>query len=145
MTLAEVKKILDAEVIVGEDMLNMQVERGFAADLMSDVLAFAKEGSMLLTGLTNPLVVRTADTLDLKVIIFVRGKRPAPDAIKLAQEKNIPLLAHPLHPVRIVWEALRGGHARIGTEGGRAAGIAALPLYSSAVSSLEHEYIEVFS
>jgi len=44
MTLAEVKKILDAEVIVGEDMLNMQVERGFAADLMSDVLAFAKEG-----------------------------------------------------------------------------------------------------
>lgn len=76
MTLAEVKKILDAEVIVGEDMLNMQVERGFAADLMSDVLAFAKEGSMLLTGLTNPLVVRTADTLDLKVIIFVRGNAP---------------------------------------------------------------------
>ena len=75
MTLAEVKKILDADVIVGEDMLDMKVERGFAADLMSDVLAFAQEGSMLLTGLTNPLVVRTADTLDLKVIIFVRGKR----------------------------------------------------------------------
>ena len=93
MTLADVKRILDAEVIVGEDKLNMVIERGFAADLMSDVLAFAKEGSMLLTGLTNPLVVRTADTLDLKVIIFVRGKRPAPDAIKLAQEKNIPLLA----------------------------------------------------
>ncbi len=88
MTLADIKKILDAEVIVGEDMLGMKVERGFAAEL-----AFAKEGSMLLTGLTNPLVVRTADTLVLKVIIFVRGKRPAPDAIKLAQEKNIPLLA----------------------------------------------------
>jgi len=55
MTLAEVKKILDAEVIVGEDMLNMQVERGFAADLMSDVLAFAKEGSMLLTDSRIPL------------------------------------------------------------------------------------------
>jgi predicted transcriptional regulator len=93
MTLAEVKQILDAEVIVGEDRLDMEVERGFAADLMSDVLAFAKEGSMLLTGLTNPLVVRTADTLDLRVIVFVRGKRPAPDAIKLAKEKNIPLLA----------------------------------------------------
>lgn len=93
MTLAEVKRILDAEVIVGEDRLDMEVERGFAADLMSDVLAFAKEGSMLLTGLTNPLVVRTADTLDLRVIVFVRGKRPAPDAIKLAKEKNIPLLA----------------------------------------------------
>ena len=93
MTLAEVKKILDADVIVGEDRLDMEVGKGFAADLMSDVLAFAKEGSMLLTGLTNPLVVRTADTLDLRVIIFVRGKRPAPDAIKLAKEKNIPLLA----------------------------------------------------
>jgi len=93
MTLAEVKRILNADVIVGEDKLDMEVEQGFAADLMSDVLAFAKEGSMLLTGLTNPLVVRTADTLDLRVIVFVRGKRPAPDAIKLAQEKNIPLLA----------------------------------------------------
>jgi predicted transcriptional regulator len=93
MTLAEVKKILDADVIVGEDKLDMEVGRAFAADLMSDVLAFAKEGSILLTGLTNPLVVRTADTLDLRVIVFVRGKRPAPDAIKLAKEKNIPLLA----------------------------------------------------
>ena len=93
MTLSEVKRILNADVIVGEDKLDMEVEQGFAADLMSDVLAFAKEGSMLLTGLTNPLVVRTADTLDLRVIVFVRGKRPAPDAIKLAQEKNIPLLA----------------------------------------------------
>src|SRR5512136_2041634 len=93
MTLAEVKRILDADIIVGEDKLDMQVERAFAADLMSDVLAFAKEGSILLTGLTTPLVVRTADTLDLRVIVFVRGKRPAPDAIKLAKEKNIPLLA----------------------------------------------------
>jgi predicted transcriptional regulator len=93
MTLADVKKILDADVIVGEDRLDMEVGRAFAADLMSDVLAFAKEGSILLTGLTNPLVVRTADTLDLRVIVFVRGKRPAPDAIKLAKEKNIPLLA----------------------------------------------------
>ena len=93
MTLAEVKKILDADVIVGEDKLDMEVGKAFAADLMSDVLAFAKEGSILLTGLTNPLVVRTADTLDLRVIVFVRGKRPAPDAVKLAKEKNIPLLA----------------------------------------------------
>ncbi|HPS92891.1 MAG: DRTGG domain-containing protein [Syntrophaceae bacterium] len=93
MTLAEVKKILDADIIVGEEKIGMEVNTGFAADLMSDVLAFAKEGSILLTGLTNPLVVRTADTLDLSAIIFVRGKRPAPDAIKLADEKNIPLLA----------------------------------------------------
>ncbi len=93
MTLAEVKKILNAEVIAGGDKMSMEIKAGFAADLMSDVLAFAKEGSILLTGLTNPLVVRTADTLDLRAIIFVRGKRPSPDAIKLAKERNIPLLA----------------------------------------------------
>jgi predicted transcriptional regulator len=93
MTLAEVKTILDADVIVGEDMLHIEVKTGFAADLMSDVLAYVREGSILLTGLTNPLVIRTADTLDLSAIIFVRGKRPAPDAIKLAEEKKIPLLA----------------------------------------------------
>lgn len=92
MTLAEIKKILDADVIVGGEMLSMEVNTGFAADLMSDVLAFAKEGSILLTGLTNPLVVRTAETLDLRAIIFVRGKRPSPEAMKLAQEKSIPLL-----------------------------------------------------
>jgi len=92
MTLAEIKNILDADVIVGEDLLSMEVEAGFAADLMSDVLAFAKEGSILLTGLTNPLVIRTAETLDLRAIIFVRGKRPSEDAVKLAREKNIALL-----------------------------------------------------
>jgi len=93
MTLADVKKILDADVIVGEDKLLTDVRTGFAADLMSDVLAYVKEGSILLTGLTNPLVIRTADTLDLSAIVFVRGKRPAPDAVKLAEEKKIPLLA----------------------------------------------------
>jgi predicted transcriptional regulator len=93
MTLAEVKKILDADVIVGDDKLQTEVRAGFAADLMSDVLAYVKEGSILLTGLTNPLVIRTADTLDLSAIVFVRGKRPAPDAVKLAEEKKIPLLA----------------------------------------------------
>ncbi|HHO75905.1 MAG TPA: hypothetical protein ENN05_05700 [Deltaproteobacteria bacterium] len=92
MTLAEIKNILNADVIVGEDLLSMEVEAGFAADLMSDVLAFAKEGSILLTGLTNPLVIRTAETLDLRAIIFVRGKRPSDDAVKLAREKQIALL-----------------------------------------------------
>ena len=92
MTLAEIKELLNADIIVGDDKMGVEVNTGFAADLMSDVLAFAKEGSILLTGLTNPLVVRTAETLDLTAIVFVRGKRPSPDSVKLAQEKSIPLL-----------------------------------------------------
>ncbi|MBP1735399.1 MAG: hypothetical protein H6Q53_1686, partial [Deltaproteobacteria bacterium] len=63
MTLREVKEILDAEVFVGHDQLEKEVKTAFGADLMSDVLAFAKEGSLLLTGLTNPQIVRTSDVL----------------------------------------------------------------------------------
>jgi predicted transcriptional regulator len=93
MTLREVKELLDAEIIYGEQHLDIEVKTGFAADLMSDVLSFAKQGAILLTGLTNPLVVRTADTMDLIAIIFVRGKKPLIEAVELAKQKNIPLLA----------------------------------------------------
>jgi predicted transcriptional regulator len=92
VTLREVKEILDAEVIVGEDWLDRQVTKGASADLMSDVLAFAQSGSLLLTGLTNPQIVRTADVIDIVAIVLVRGKRPLPDTIQLAKELQIPLL-----------------------------------------------------
>ena len=62
MKLREVKEILDADVIVGEEKLDMEVSTAFGADLMSDVMAFAKAGSLLLTGLTNAQVVKTAAT-----------------------------------------------------------------------------------
>lgn len=92
MNLLEVKEILDAEVIVGKDLMNMEVRTAFGADLMSDVLAFAKPGSLLLTGLTNPQVIRTSDVLDIAAIILVRGKRPLKETIQLAEELRIPLL-----------------------------------------------------
>ncbi|HOW55724.1 MAG TPA: DRTGG domain-containing protein [Syntrophorhabdaceae bacterium] len=92
MRLQEVKEILDAEFIVGEDQLDMEVRAAFGADLMSDVLAFAKPGSLLLTGLINPQVVRTSDVLDIAAIIMVRGKYPLPETIRLAEELRIPLL-----------------------------------------------------
>ncbi|HOK06469.1 MAG TPA: DRTGG domain-containing protein [Syntrophales bacterium] len=93
MTLREVKDILEAEVIVGHDQLDKEVKTGFGADLMSDVLAFAKPGSLLLTGLTNSQVIRTSDVLDIAAIIMVRGKRPSMEAIRLAEELRIPILA----------------------------------------------------
>ncbi len=93
MKLSEVKDILGAEVIVGEESLDMDVKTAFGADLMSDVLAFAKSGSMLLTGLTNTQVVRTANVLDIAAIILVRGKKPSSDTIQLATELKIPLLS----------------------------------------------------
>lgn len=93
VNLQQVKDILDADVIVGNDQLEMEVKTAFGADLMSDVLAFAKPGSLLLTGLTNPQVIRTSDVLDIAAIILVRGKRPLPETIQLAEELRIPLLS----------------------------------------------------
>jgi predicted transcriptional regulator len=93
VTLREVKEILDAEVIVGEDQIDKDVKTAFSADLMSDVLAFATAGSLLLTGVTNPQVVRTSEILDIAAIIMVRGKRPSQETIQLAQELKIPILS----------------------------------------------------
>lgn len=92
MTLREIKEILDAEVIIGEDQLDIEVKTAFVADLMSDVLAFAKPGSLLITGLTNPQVVRTADVLDIAAIILGRGKKFSSESYQLAQEFNIPVI-----------------------------------------------------
>jgi predicted transcriptional regulator len=92
MTLDEVKKILDADVLVGKNLLNQEVKMACGSDLMSDVLAFVKPECLLLTGLTNPQVVRTAEMADVAAICFVRGKKPGPATIEMAESKNIPLL-----------------------------------------------------
>jgi len=92
LKLSEVKNILNADVIVGEEHLDLEVKTAFGADLMSDVLAFAKAGSLLLTGLTNSQVIRTANILDIAAIILVRGKKPSTETINLAKELKIPLL-----------------------------------------------------
>ncbi len=93
MKLHDVKEILEAEIIVCEDKLDMEVATACGADLMSDVLAFTKAGSLLLTGLTNVQVVRTAHVLDIAAIILVRGKKPKPEMITIAREHDIPILA----------------------------------------------------
>jgi predicted transcriptional regulator len=93
LLLREVQKILDAEVLVGAEKLDMEVYTAFGADLMSDVLAFADSGCLLLTGLTNPQVIRTADVLDIAAVILVRGKKPPPETLRAAADKNIPVLS----------------------------------------------------
>ncbi len=92
MTLEEVKEILEAEVITGSNNLQIEIRMGCGCDLMSDVLAFIKSKSLLLTGLTNTQVIRTADIADIKAICFVRGKKPGEEIIALAESKRLPLL-----------------------------------------------------
>lgn len=91
MKLKTVKSLLKTETIFEKSDLkdDFEVKNACGADLMSDVLAFSNEKTLLLTGLTNPQVVRTAEMVGIKVIIFVRGKEPQIETIALANQLNI--------------------------------------------------------
>jgi predicted transcriptional regulator len=93
MKLKEVLQVIDGKVISADVDLDQEVRMGGGADLMSDVLAFAQEGMLLMTGLTNPQVVRTAEMAGVVAVVIVRGKIPPPGTIALAQDRGIPLLA----------------------------------------------------
>lgn len=93
MTISEIMKILDAQMICGEDLLDLEVKTACSSDMMSDVLAFSKENTLLLTGLTNPQVLRTADMLDIRCVVFVRGKQPNQELIDLAREYDVAILS----------------------------------------------------
>lgn len=92
MTIREIARILDASVMTGEDNLDAEVQFACGCDMMSDVLAYVHHQSVLLTGLVNPQVVRTAEMMDMRCIVFVRGKMPETAIIELARERNIVLL-----------------------------------------------------
>ena len=92
MRLIEVQKVVDAEIVSGGEWMEREVTTVCAADLMSDVLAFAKESTLLLTGLTNIQVIRTAEMSDVVAVVFIQGKRPSLELLELAGKKNIPLL-----------------------------------------------------
>lgn len=92
MKISDVKEILNADVVCGENLLNEEVFSACGCDLMSDVLAFVKNQGLLLTGLNNPQVVRTAFMMDMKAIVFVRGKNPDEEVVQLAKMKDIILL-----------------------------------------------------
>lgn len=93
MTLEEIVKILNGDFLSGRNHRSRSVQTGCGCDLMSDVLAFIKQNALLLTGLTNTQVVRTAEMADVRAICFVRGKKPNEKVIALADEKDIALLA----------------------------------------------------
>ena len=93
MKLSQVKELLQAEVLVCEEKLEeTEALSACGADLMSDVLAFTKEKTVLLTGLTNPQVIRTAEMIDLVGLVFVRGKTPSEDVVTMARERGLPLM-----------------------------------------------------
>ena len=92
MNLYRVRDILDADVLSGEDLLDIEVFSACGSDLMSDVLAYVKDQVLLLTGLMNPQGIRTAEMMDIHAIVLVRGKKPNEEIIRLADEKGMVLM-----------------------------------------------------
>ena len=92
MKLREIINLLHADVLVGNGLVDgIEVDRCYSADLMSDVLGRTHANGILITGITNPQAIRTADIADIKAVCVVRGKQPDADTVALAKQKDIPL------------------------------------------------------
>ena len=116
MTVNDIKEILQAEIICRDDLIDKAVNSACGSDMMSDVLAFVKEQAVLLTGLVNPQVVRTAEMMDMHCIVFVRGKRPTLDMIEMAEDRDMVMLCTELEMFtsccRLYEKGLRGGSGK---------------------------------
>jgi len=89
MKLSDAVSLLEGQYFTGEQDADREINSACGADLMSDVMAFVKDQVLLLTGLVNPQVIRTAELLDIHAIIFVRGKVPSGEMIQMAEESDI--------------------------------------------------------
>ncbi len=92
MLIKEIREILDAQLLVGENLLETEVHTACGSDMMSDVLAFVKDQAVLITGLLNQQAIRTAAMMDMVCVIFVRGKQPGEDILEVAKENGIAVM-----------------------------------------------------
>ena len=121
MTIGDVKEILEARIMVGGERMGEQVETACGSDLMSDVLAFVKDKTVLITGLINPHVVRTSEMLDITCIVFSRGKLPSVEILEEADECGITVTCTEMTTYTACGElyvhGLPGTKKRAGSEG----------------------------
>ena len=92
MKISTMQELLDAKVLACEENLDRHVYSACGCDLMSDVLAYVKDQAVLLTGLVNPQVIRTAVMMDMICIVFVRSKKPTEEILELARESGIVIM-----------------------------------------------------
>ncbi len=95
MKLEQIVKIIHGTVLNPQVSISREVRGGCGADLMSDVLASVKPDAILLTGLTNMQVIRTAQMADVRAVVLVRGKISQPEMLELATQENIPVISSP--------------------------------------------------
>lgn len=89
MKIKEIGELLSAELLCGKEAIENDVFSACCSDMMSDVLAYVKDQGVLLTGLVNSQVVRTANMMDMLCIVFVRDKAPSDEIVSLAKESGI--------------------------------------------------------
>ena len=92
MKISTIRELLDAKIVCGEENINKHVYSACGSDMMSDVLAYVKDQAVLLTGLVNAQVVRTAEMMDMVCIVFVRSKQPTEEMVELAKEHGLVLM-----------------------------------------------------
>ncbi|GAB1457893.1 MAG: hypothetical protein RBT62_06615 [Spirochaetia bacterium] len=116
MKVRDIVKELEGVLMTGEDLLDVDIQAACGADLMSDVMAFVKENVVLLTGLVNPQSIRTADLMDIRVVVYVRGKVPPKDMIAEAASNGMAVIATKysmfLACGRLYEAGIRGGGTR---------------------------------
>lgn len=109
MVLNDIVQLLEATVICGDQHLKCEIKRAFAADLMSDVLRLNTEEMLLITGLANLQVIRTAEMSDINFILFVRNKKVSPDMLELARENGIAVLQCSQSMFKVCGELYKAG------------------------------------
>lgn len=93
MKFKDIKEILNANILTDNFNEDLEVNYAFASDLMSDVLAYANNDTLLITGLNNPQVIRTAEMMDISIVVLVRGKSPSKETIDLANENLLTIFS----------------------------------------------------
>ncbi len=109
MKIAEISEIVDGTILCSAHIAQEEIESGFASDMMSDVLAYTHNQGILITGLKNPQVVRTAEMVDIKCILLVNGKQPDQDMINLANKMEIAFIVTKMSMFQAICELSKAG------------------------------------
>ncbi len=95
MKISDIQKLTEARIVAGQAFSERNVKKAFSSDLMSDVLTLDEEDILLVTGLANVQLLRTAEMADIHIVLLARNKQASPEMIQLAEENKIVLLETP--------------------------------------------------
>jgi serine kinase of HPr protein (carbohydrate metabolism regulator) len=99
--ISELLQLTEGQIVAGEKVEDVEIERAFSSDLMSDVLTLDDHHIVLITGLANVQLIRTVEMADVPVVVLCRNKNASPEMIELANEIGIILIETPFSIFRV--------------------------------------------